>query len=385
MTRLEHVGIAVDDVSDVIARFEDLLGRQPYKDETVENQGVRTHFIDAHTAKLELLESVGDESPIRRFLDQRGEGLHHVAFEVADADEAMNRLEAAGFTLLSESPEAGADDKRIFFVHPKETHGVLVEFCESTALNWSPRTVSHREGRLSVFERGDPSNPTILFIHGAAGSTLLETAPLMKRLEPAFHTVGLDLGGHGSSTFPSSGPLRMETFVEDTVAALDAVDRTSAHIFGFSLGGAVALRLAQTYPECVDRLALFQTNARWPRDLSAQMKRRLELNRLRQRAPEQAERLESIHDEPNRLLRELRDFVETLPVASEPMWRSLSDVTAPTLVSSVDRDPLFGTDVPQTLKEKLPNARLAILPGEHHSLLDAPLSLLAPLVRDFFS
>ncbi|HKL88592.1 MAG TPA: methylmalonyl-CoA epimerase, partial [Salinibacter sp.] len=160
MARLEHIGIAVDDVDAVIDRFQDLLGTDPYKAETVTEQKVRTHFLGAGTAKLELLESLADDSPVQKFLDRRGEGLHHLAFEVDDAETTMERLRNAGFTLLSDTPLSGADDKRIFFVHPKETHGVLVEFCESAAPSWSPATIPHRDGQLAVYERGDRHRPS---------------------------------------------------------------------------------------------------------------------------------------------------------------------------------------------------------------------------------
>lgn len=383
MAQLEHVGIAIEDATEVIDTFQDLLGIGPYKTETVDAQQVRTHFINGGGSKLELLEATDDDSPVHQFLDRDGEGLHHLAFEVSDAEAAMQTLRDAGFTLLSETLQPGADDKQIFFVHPKDTHGVLVEFCQSVASSWAPRQVPHRDGTLSVFERGNPDDPTLLFIHGAAGSTLNETAPLIRHLEPSFHTVGVDLSGHGASSFVPDGSLRMEAFVQDAIAALDAVDEPSAHVFGFSLGGAVAIRLAQVYPECVGRLALFQTNVRWPADLASRMERRLNLERKPQQPPERAHDVTDVHENPERLFRELRSFIETLPVASEPMWHTLSEVTAPTLVSSVDRDPLFDLDVPRTLHEKLPNAQLAILPGAAHSLTEAPLSILASLVRNF--
>lgn len=385
MARLEHVGIAVEDVVTVVDCFQDLLGTRPYKFETVVEQDVRTHFIDAKGPKIELLEAVGNESPIRRFLDRSGEGLHHLAFDVSDAAATMEELRGAGFTLLSDHPQPGADDKKIFFVHPKDTHGVLVEFCESVSPSWTPHVIRHREGTLSVFERGDPDRPTLLCIHGAAGSTLLETAPLIRRLEPSFHTIGVDLSGHGASSFPPNTALGMDAFVEDAMASLDALDQSSAHIFGFSLGGAVALRMAQVSPESVERLTLFQTNARWPPALSAQMQRRLDLEGIRDRAPDRADALRSVHDQPNRLFRELRSFVDTLPDVAEPMWSALSNITALTLVSSVDRDPLFGADVPRRLHDELPNSRLAIVPGEEHSLPGAPIPILAALLRDFLT
>lgn len=379
MPRLEHIGIAVEEVDAVLECFEELLGARPYKSETVPDQQVRTHFLDADTAKLELLEALDDESPVQRFLDRRGEGLHHLAFEVTNIQATMHRLRDAGFELLSDAPAAGADDKDVFFVHPKQTHGVLVEFCSSMFPSWSPSRIPRHDGHLSVFERGNPNHPPLLLLHGAAGSTLYETAPLMRQLESSFRPVGVDLSGHGASAFPPDESLTMDTFVDDAVAALDAVDAPSAHVFGFSLGGAVALRLAQRTPNRVNRLALFQTNAQWNQSLTAKMQRRLDLDALQQRDPERADDLRSLHNYPERLFEELRAFTETLPV-SPHLWNGLPSIQMPTLVSSVDRDPLFGEIVPRTLQHRLPNARLAILPGEHHSLTRAPISLLAPLI-----
>ena len=118
--------------ADAVARlYEDLIGAAPYKEETVEREGVRTHFIDAGTTKLELLEALGDESPIAKYLERRGEGLHHLAFEVDDIHAHMQQMRERGYTPLSDEPRPGADGKLIFFLHPKQTHGVLVEFCQS--------------------------------------------------------------------------------------------------------------------------------------------------------------------------------------------------------------------------------------------------------------
>lgn len=131
MIRLEHIGIAVRDADAITELYEQLLGLRPYKAETVEREGVRTHFLQAGTAKLELLEALGPDSPVAKYLDKRGEGLHHLAFEVADIHAEMQRLRDLGFTPLSDEPRPGADGKLIFFLHPKQTHGVLVEFCQS--------------------------------------------------------------------------------------------------------------------------------------------------------------------------------------------------------------------------------------------------------------
>ena len=385
MPRLEHIGIAVDDVNAVVDRFQDLLGETPYKAETVTEQQVRTHFLDAGSAKLELLESLTDDSPVQKFLDRRGEGLHHLAFEVDDAQTTMEHLRDAGFTLLSDTPQSGADDKRIFFVHPKETHGVLVEFCESAMPRWTPTTVSHREGQLAVYERGDRDRPSLLVLHGAAGSTVLESAPLMRRLEPHFHMIGVDLSGHGGSSLPPDDTFTIDRLADDARAALDAVDVSTAHLFGFSMGASVALRVAHTSPDRVDRLALLGANATWTDALVDAMQARLDLDTLRPRDPERTAALKAQHEDPSRLFDALRAFVGTLPNKTDAMHETLAAVEHPTLVAALDEDPLFSLEDSLGVYERLSNARLSILPGTRHSLVEAPLDALTPLIRQHFS
>jgi len=385
MAHLEHVGIAIDDVDVAIECFRELLDVEPYKAETVSAQQVRTHFIDAASSKLELLESLEENSPVHRFLERQGEGLHHLAFEVDDLTETMGRLQDAGFELLSETPQAGADDKRIVFVHPKQTHGVLVEFCESVSPSWSATEVSRHDGHLSVYERGSRSRPSVLFLHGAAGTTQHEMAPLFRRLESSFHLIGLNLSGHGTSAFPADAPLSLDLFAEDARVALDALDLSTAHVFGFSLGGGVALRFAHRHPKRVSRLAVVQTNVRWSEAQVAQMKMRLDLDTLRERAPTRADRLQSRHEAPARLLRQLQNFFDTLPGTATSLWKTLPDISPPTLVAGVDQDPLFGPDIPRTLHQQLPDGRLALLPGDRHSLPHAPLSVLASLLHQHYS
>jgi methylmalonyl-CoA epimerase len=385
MPHLEHIGIAVDDVAAVVDCFRDVLGVEPYKKETVSEQQVRTHFLDTETAKLELLEALDDDSPVQRFLDRRGEGLHHLAFEVPDLERSMDHLREAGFELLSDRPREGADDKQIVFVHPKQTHGVLVEFCESVSPSWSAIEVPRHDGHISVFERGPRTRPTLLVLHGAAGSTRSATAPLMRRLEPSFHLVGMDLSGHGTSAFPSDRDFSLGLFAEDVRVALEALDLSSANVFGFSLGGGVGLHLAQHSPALVDRLAVFQTNVDWTQAQSERMQRRLDFDALQERAPDRAAQLRARHDSTARLLEQLRTFVQTLPDASDELAQGLPKLSTPTLVGAVDRDPLFGPEAPQALHQQLPNARLAILPGEHHNLAKAPLPLLSSLLKQHFS
>jgi len=384
MPRVEHVGIAVDDVDAVLETFRELLDVKPFKIEAVSEQQVRTHFLDAETTKLELLEALGEDSPVQRFLDRRGEGLHHLAFEVTNLESTMRRLREAGFELLSETPQDGADDKQIVFVHPKQTHGVLVEFCESVSSSWEARRVPRHDGHLSVFERGRREQPSLLLLHGAAGCTRLETAPLMRLLESAFHLVGIDLSGHGASSFPPDETFSLDLFAEDVRTAMDALDLDSTHVFGFSLGGGVALHLAHQFPHRVDRLALLQTNVQWTEAQAQAMRRRLEPDVIRDRSATRADQLDTHHKHPDRLLRQLRVFVDTLPTASRTMTDTLSEISAPTLVGAVDQDPLFGLDSTRHLHQQLPASRLVILPGSHHSLTRAPLSLLAPLLRTHF-
>jgi methylmalonyl-CoA/ethylmalonyl-CoA epimerase len=129
MRRLEHVGIAVQDVVEVRKILKDVLGREVYKSEGVASEGVQTHFLDAGSTKLELLEATSDESAIAGFLAKRGPGVHHLAFEVDDLESEGDRLASLGYALLA-PPKAGADGKRIAFLHPRDTARVLIELCE---------------------------------------------------------------------------------------------------------------------------------------------------------------------------------------------------------------------------------------------------------------
>ncbi len=129
--KLEHIGIAVENLVESDQLFERLIGQSPYKAETVEREGVTTSFFRAGSAKVELLEATRPDSPIAKYLDKRGPGIHHLAFEVEDIYAEMQRLEAAGFQLLSPEPKKGADNKLICFLHPKTTNGVLVELCQT--------------------------------------------------------------------------------------------------------------------------------------------------------------------------------------------------------------------------------------------------------------
>ncbi|MBS1667800.1 MAG: methylmalonyl-CoA epimerase [Bacteroidetes bacterium] len=129
MNKVEHIGIAVKDLSISIPLFEKLFNTPCYKTETVESEKVETAFFQQGETKIELLESRNEESAIQKFIDKKGEGIHHIAFEVNDIEAEMKRLAAEGFVLLNEKPKQGADNKLVCFLHPKSTNGVLIELC----------------------------------------------------------------------------------------------------------------------------------------------------------------------------------------------------------------------------------------------------------------
>lgn len=130
MLKVEHIGIAVKGFAQAIPLYETLLNSPCYKTETVDSEKVNTAFFRQGDTKIELLESTDPEGVIARFIEKKGEGIHHIAFEVADIEAEMDRLRTEGFTLLNETPKKGADNKLVCFLHPKGTNGVLVELCQ---------------------------------------------------------------------------------------------------------------------------------------------------------------------------------------------------------------------------------------------------------------
>jgi methylmalonyl-CoA/ethylmalonyl-CoA epimerase len=130
MKRIEHLGIAVENLATSMPLFEALLNTPCYKQEGVASEGVMTAFFQVGPNKIELLEATNPDSAIAKFLSKNGPGFHHVAFEVEDIEAELARLKNAGFTLIHESPKDGADNKRIAFLHPKSTNGLLVELCQ---------------------------------------------------------------------------------------------------------------------------------------------------------------------------------------------------------------------------------------------------------------
>lgn len=130
MLKIEHLGIAVKELQKSIPLFEQLLNTPCYKTEEVASEGVQTAFFQVAESKIELLEATKPESPIAKFIEKKGEGIHHIAFEVENIEAEMKRLSALGFELLNAEPKRGADNKMICFLHPKSTNGMLVELCQ---------------------------------------------------------------------------------------------------------------------------------------------------------------------------------------------------------------------------------------------------------------
>ncbi|GAB2691344.1 methylmalonyl-CoA epimerase [Mucilaginibacter koreensis] len=130
MKKIEHIGIAVNSIQSAGAVYEQLLNTGIYKTELVESENVNTAFLQTGPNKIELLEALSDDSAIAKFIARKGEGIHHIAFEVDDIRAEMQRLKQQGFVLLNEEPKPGADNKLVCFVHPKSANGVLIELCQ---------------------------------------------------------------------------------------------------------------------------------------------------------------------------------------------------------------------------------------------------------------
>jgi methylmalonyl-CoA/ethylmalonyl-CoA epimerase len=130
MEKIEHIGIAVKNLEESNALFAKLFGKSHYKIETVESEGVNTSFFEVGPNKIELLEATKPESPIAKFLEKKGEGIHHIAFAVDDINAEILRLKSEGFIVLNETPKKGADNKLVAFLHPKSSNGVLIELCQ---------------------------------------------------------------------------------------------------------------------------------------------------------------------------------------------------------------------------------------------------------------
>lgn len=130
MNKIEHIGIAVKDLNKSNELFSKLFGKTHYKIEEVVSEGVNTSFFQIGDNKIELLEATNNDSPIAKFIEKKGEGIHHIAFDVDDIEDELKRLEEEGFIVLNKTPKLGADNKLVAFLHPKSSNGVLIELCQ---------------------------------------------------------------------------------------------------------------------------------------------------------------------------------------------------------------------------------------------------------------
>jgi methylmalonyl-CoA/ethylmalonyl-CoA epimerase len=130
MDKIEHIGIAVKDLEAANEVYTKLFGETPYKTETVESEGVSTSFFRVGESKIELLEATNEDSAIAKFIERKGEGIHHIAYAVKDIRAEMDRMRSEGFIVLNDAPKKGADNKLVCFLHPKSTNGVLIELCQ---------------------------------------------------------------------------------------------------------------------------------------------------------------------------------------------------------------------------------------------------------------
>lgn len=131
MNKIEHIGIAVKNLETANVLYAKLFGKPHYKTELVESEGVKTSFFEVGGNKIELLEAITSDSPIAKFIEKKGEGVHHIAFKVTNIYTEIERLKAEGFIVLNDTPKKGADNKLVVFLHPKSTNGVLIELCQS--------------------------------------------------------------------------------------------------------------------------------------------------------------------------------------------------------------------------------------------------------------
>ncbi|MFV1979739.1 MAG: methylmalonyl-CoA epimerase, partial [Rhodothermia bacterium] len=240
---LEHIGIASQSGQKLAQTFERLFGTRPYKTESVASEGVETVFFNAGGPKLEGLESSRPGSAIARFLGQRGEGLHHIAVEVDDIDAEIVRVRSEGFNVLSEEPFDGADGKRVFFVHPKDCHGILVEFCQQTRPTWRGAEIEMPHGTVTAYSAGSTEASPILLLHDHNSSADEDFNELLPTLERSLHVIAFDAPGH-----PTARHAR---------AILDSYNiREAAIVAGRGSAAETAIQMARSYPELVRALVL---------------------------------------------------------------------------------------------------------------------------------
>ena len=386
---LDHIGIAISTPAHE-ALFERLLGAAPYKTEVVEREGVRTVFfgdggVPGAAPKLELLDATRGDSPIAGFLDKRGPGIHHLAFEVNDLEREMESVRALGIRLLADAPKPGADQTRIVFLHPKDTAGVLVELVERVrpAHEWTE--VATPRGALAVRVSGPEGAPPLLVLHGALGSTELETDRLIRFWERDFRVYGLDFLGHGrSADLPEEAPA-WDHFTADAAAVLDRFDLKDARVFGFSMGAGIALATTLDRPQRVARVVAHAPNVRWEEAEVEAMVGPMDAERMVEAHPFWARRLEETHGPRwRRLARQITSFTRGLP-QHHMTDTDIGRIACPLLVSIGDRDRFFDVGHAVEVYRAVPEAHLRVVPGLDHPIQGVDAPTFAAEVADFLA
>ena len=382
---LDHIGIAA--LPEARALFEALLGAAPYRTETVEREGVTTVFFGdggavGRAPKVELLETDDPESPVGRFLASRGPGIHHLAFEVPDLEAAVARVDALGLRRLGE-PRPGADGKRIVFLHPKDTGGVLVEILETPRMPRETLRVPTDGAEIAVYVSGPDEAPPLVVLHGALGSTSLETDRLVRFWERRFRVHAVDLRGHGVSTMPDEAPT-WDDYTGDVVAVVEALGLERIRMFGFSMGGGVALAVAARLGDRVERLAVHGVNVRWS---GAEVEAMVgPMERVEADNPFWARRLADTHgaERWRVLVEHLMAFTRALPAQQMPD-ETLTAITAQTFVSTGDADRFFDVRHAVELYRTIREARLWVIPGLDHPIQGVDAEAFATAVGDHLS
>lgn len=387
---LDHIGIALRSPEQE-ALFRRLLDAAPYKTETVEREGVATTFFGdggrpGAAPKLELLEATHEDSPVARYVEKRGPGVHHLAFEVADLEAEMDRVRALGLRLLADAPKPGADGKRIVFLHPKDTAGVLVELVQSVRPPVAWRRVPFRDGELAVQVSGPEGAPPLVVLHGALGSTELETDRLIRLWEKRFCVYGVDFMGHGRSDDCTDRVPLWSDYAANVTAVLDHFGLARARLFGFSMGGGVALAAALAHPERVERLAVHGVNVQWDAREVDLMVGPMDVARMTADHPYWAQRLAETHGAGRweSLVGRLVAFTRGLPghhLTDEAIGR----ISCPTMISAGDRDRYFDVRHAVGLYRAVPDALLWVIPGLDHPIQGVDVPTFAAAIGDFLS
>jgi methylmalonyl-CoA epimerase len=358
VTWLDHIAIAVQDSTPLLHVLSRLLDLEPYRREPVESQAVETIFLPTGRTKLELVHPLHADSPISGFLKKRGDAMHHLAFEVEDVRAVMERARALGLRPLSEEPQPGADGKLIFFVHPRDTHGILLEFCQQARIDLEVERVEVDGASMSVYQGGRSSAEPVFLLHGEPGGLQVDFAHLVPVLERRFRVIAPERALVCDGMAAREGTLSVDALL----SLMDVLNVDRTRVFGYSAGGAAALELAVRAPERVAGVALFGVSPSTAADESAEP------------APPGDSWSDVVRYSEAAIHREARAVISRLP---------LEQLENPVLVCCGDRDPVCSVRHALTLHERLPSSQLSVFAGADHDLQSVPPERLLDVLDDW--